>query len=205
MSVEFDHLVVVGETLDEGVEFVRDCLGIEVAGGGQHPDMGTWNRVIRLGPREYLEVIAIDPEAPRPARARWFGLDWFTGPPRLATWVVRSDDLAVELAQVGPVAGRGLPLQRGDFSWVFALHDTGALPFEGAHPSLIVWTGPHPADRMADAGLSLRSLSISHPDPTLGAAVVDGLGVRDARIVVQTGPLSVSATIETPHGMRRLG
>ena len=40
---------------------------------------GTHNRVMAISsegiPDCYLEVIAIDPEAPEPGRPRWFGLD----------------------------------------------------------------------------------------------------------------------------------
>jgi Glyoxalase-like domain len=41
--------------------------------------MGTHNRVIAISsesfPDCYVEVIAIDPDAPAPGRRRWFGLD----------------------------------------------------------------------------------------------------------------------------------
>jgi hypothetical protein len=37
--------------------------------------MGTHNRLLKLGEGFYLELIAIDPQAPPPGRPRWFGLD----------------------------------------------------------------------------------------------------------------------------------
>jgi hypothetical protein len=37
--------------------------------------MGTHNRLLKLGAGRFLEVIAIDPEAPAPGRRRWFDLD----------------------------------------------------------------------------------------------------------------------------------
>ncbi|WP_393939598.1 VOC family protein [Piscinibacter sakaiensis] len=62
------------------------CEGCAPEGGGAHPHMGTHNRLLRLGDHCYLEVIAIDPAAPPPARARWFGLDRLApdAAPRLA-------------------------------------------------------------------------------------------------------------------------
>ena len=64
--------------------------------GGKHAHMGTHNRLLSLGDL-YLEVIAPDPEAPRPAWPRWFDLDNFDGPPRLTNWICRSDDLDDDL------------------------------------------------------------------------------------------------------------
>ena len=53
-------------------------FGVTPGPGGRHGAMGTHNRLLRLRgpradswPRAYLEIIAIDPEAPAPARRRW--------------------------------------------------------------------------------------------------------------------------------------
>ncbi len=72
---KLDHLAIVAPTLEEGVAYVEKTLGVPMAAGGKHPEMGTHNRLLRLGDDIYLEVIAVDPEAPRPERPRWFGLD----------------------------------------------------------------------------------------------------------------------------------
>ena len=70
-----DHLVVAARTLDEGSAWLFERLGVRPVEGGKHAFMGTHNRLLKIGPREYLEVIAIDPNAPPPARPRWFALD----------------------------------------------------------------------------------------------------------------------------------
>uniref|UniRef100_UPI0039B8CB19 VOC family protein n=1 Tax=Albidovulum sp. TaxID=1872424 RepID=UPI0039B8CB19 len=88
MKAAFDHLAVSAASLDYGARVVEAALGIGLESGGKHPFMGTHNRLLSLGPGEYLEVIAIDPEAPGPERPRWFRLDTFTGPPRLTNWVL---------------------------------------------------------------------------------------------------------------------
>ena len=67
----FDHLAVTAETLEEGVAWVEAALGVTMSGGGKHPYMATHNRLLGLGDL-YLEVIAADPEAPRPDWPRWF-------------------------------------------------------------------------------------------------------------------------------------
>lgn len=79
-----DHITVSARSLAEGVAAVELALGVRAPVGGTHPSMGTHNHLLRLGPSLFLEIIAINPEAPAPARPRWFGLDgasWFDAPP----------------------------------------------------------------------------------------------------------------------------
>ena len=65
-----DHLVVAAADLEEGTRWVEERLGVGLEAGGRHTLFGTHNRVLSLGPDCYLEVIAVDPEAPPPpARA----------------------------------------------------------------------------------------------------------------------------------------
>src|SRR5690606_18671603 len=94
-----DHLVVTAPDLDTGAAWVKSLLGVEPVPGGGHAAMGTHNRLLKLGPSSYLEVIAVNPAAPAPTRPRWFALDELEPgePPRLATWVVRTTD--IEAAQ----------------------------------------------------------------------------------------------------------
>ncbi len=201
--LRLDHLAVVATRLEDGVAMIERLFGVPMAGGGKHPLMGTHNRLLGLGDL-YLEVIAIDPDAPSPNRPRWFAMDRFTGPPRLANWVARTDDLAAELA-LGP-AGIGTPLalHRGDYRWKMAVPDDGQLPFDGTFPALIEWQGTaHPARVLPDAGLRLTALSITHPQATaLRAALAHRL--PDIRVTVAEGPVAITATIDTPTGPRLL-
>ncbi len=200
----FDHIAVSAETLAEGVAWVEDRLGVPLAGGGQHPHMATHNRLLGLGDL-YLEVIAADPDAPRPAWPRWFDLDRFSGPPRLTNWVARCDDLDAEVALSPPGIGVPVALARGDFRWRMAVPGDGILPFDGAFPALIQWKGSaHPAPRLPDAGVRLIRLTLIHPQAD---ALRDGLAGRldDPRVVVEQGPeKAMQAEFATPHGTRRL-
>ena len=88
MPLEIDHLVVAAETLPEGEAMLTDLFRAPPMPGGKHALMGTHNRLWRLTAREYVELIAIDPDAEAPPHPRWFGLDDFQGPPRLVAWVL---------------------------------------------------------------------------------------------------------------------
>ena len=109
MKTTLDHLAIVAPDLDTGCAFVTRALGVDLQPGGAHPRMGTHNRLLRLGPDIYLEVIAIDPSAQRPDRPRWFGMDDldFDAPPRLATWVARTDDNLINRLGEASLAGTG--------------------------------------------------------------------------------------------------
>jgi len=204
MQLVLDHLAVCAVTLAEGVAAMEARLGVTLAAGGEHPLMGTQNRLLGLGPGLYLEVIAVDPAAPRPAWPRWFDLDRFTGPPRLANWICRTDDLDAALAAAPPGIGAPVALSRGDYRWRFAIPPTGVLPFDDAHPGLIEWGGDlHPAKGLPDSRCRLRRLVVTHPE---AAALHRHLGaLADPRVVVQAGPeKALMAEIETPFGLRLL-
>jgi hypothetical protein len=208
MMLEFDHLAVLTTRLDHGIAYVENALGVRLTPGGQHPHFGTHNAVLSLGPSEYLEVIAIDPDVPAPSYPRWFDLDQFQQAAQgqdvslLGRWILRSDDLTSELTRLGPAVGSPIALSRGDLAWRMAVPETGALPYDNLHPALIGWDGPHPAERLPDIGCRLASLSVSHPD---AHALCEQVNVSDHRIsFVPAHDIGLIAEIETPQGRRQL-
>lgn len=203
MMLALDHLAVSAESLEAGADWVEMALGVPLAGGGKHPHMGTHNRLLSLGDL-YLEVIAIDPAAPRPAGPRWFDLDSFRGPPRLTNWICRTPDLDAALAAAPPGTGTATDLTRGDYRWRFAVPATGKLPFDDCHPALIQWQGElHPARALRDHGIRLTGLQITHPQaPALQAALK---GLTDPRVTFRLGPChALRASFDTPDGPRVL-
>ena len=140
-ATRLDHLVVVAPTLDAGAAWVRSALGADTRPGGRHDRMGTHNLLLRLGPDNYLEVIAVDPAAPPPGRPRWFGLDDLAPDtaPRLAAWVARADDLDAAVAASPEPLGPVEPMTRGDLSWRLTIPPDGSVPLGGARPLLIRW------------------------------------------------------------------
>jgi hypothetical protein len=210
---ELDHLVVASSRLEEGVTWVEQQLGVRPQPGGKHVAMGTHNALLKLGPRTYLEVIAIDAEATAPARPRWFSLDEpsmqarLAAGPALITWALRCDSLPAACARV-PDLGEILPMSRGDFHWKIAVPESGSLPWSGVLPAAIQWEpgidgAMHPCDRLPESGCELLELRLAHPAAVLGTAGVVAM-FRELRIVgpvdLKSGPVRIEARIRTPTG-----
>ena len=200
-----DHLVVAASSLDAGARYVRDVLGVEPEAGGAHARMGTHNRLLKLGAALYLEVIAIDPAAPPPAHARWFGLDTRAphAPPRLVTWVVRTNDIESAAARCGVELGNIETMTRGSLSWRITIPREGSLPFDGVMPALIQWNvDEHPATRMADRGCALAALEGRHAEAVRIRAALQALGLSNVGVAAPApgAPASLAATIDTDKG-----
>ena len=205
LSLELDHLAVACRTITEGVASVEGALGVGMSPGGKHAAMGTHNALLSLGPDAYLEVISVDPAASRPDRKRWFNLDNHAGPPQLANWVCRTDDLAVALDAAPEGSGTPMALARGDLAWRMAVDETGTLPFDGAMPALIQWdTDAHPCKTLPDVGLRLHSLDVFHPEASGLLEAFPALKALGS-VTVRHGPeRRLVALISTPDGMRVL-
>jgi Glyoxalase-like domain len=89
---QIDHLIFTAPDLEDGVREVETLGGVRAAGGGQHLGQGTHNKLLALGPRTYLEIIAPDPAQPEPSRPRPYGVD---GVPRsgLVGWAIACEDI----------------------------------------------------------------------------------------------------------------
>lgn len=205
MPLMLDHLALCSPSLEAGAAHLENVLGVPLSEGGKHAHMGTHNRLLGVGSDLYLEVIAIDPQAPTPAHPRWFDLDSFKGAPRLTNWVARSDDLAQAVARAP--AGIGVPtaLERGDLRWEMAVPADGKLPFDGAYPALIHWSGRrHPAGALPESGVRLHTLRVFHPDAEALRAAL-GAQLDDPRVdILQGARPALEAQFDTPAGRRIL-
>jgi hypothetical protein len=207
-SVALDHLVVAAPSLEAGVAWCENTLGVTPGPGGQHPLFGTHNRLLKVSsgafPDAYLEIIAIDPDAPAPARPRWFGLDVLdlSAGPRLLNVVARSTMLDMHrwgLITVGLKPGDPVAASRetpqGTLSWQILVREDGQLNCGGALPTLIQWQGSHPTTRMPDSVITLQALAL-HGVPPRAA---DVMRLRGVQIDTQPGPALV-AKLATPLG-----
>ncbi|MEM6457543.1 MAG: VOC family protein, partial [Acidobacteriota bacterium] len=106
-----DHLVYAAPDVEAAAHDLAARLGVEPGPGGVHQGFSTRNRLLRIAPDAYLEIVGPDPDQPAPDGPRWFGIDDLTEP-RLVTWAVAVPDPAAR-AHRQRVAGRG-PGPRGD-------------------------------------------------------------------------------------------
>jgi len=204
MRSEIDHLVIACADLDQGSAWARETLGAELQPGGKHATMGTHNRLLKLGPRIYLELIAIDPDAEAPAHPRWFDLDnaevqaRAAQVPFLLTWVAATTDIFGAVTKV-PALGEVTPFTRNAYAWKFALPQDGRLNFGGVLPAVIQWDSEHPAEQLEDAGCTLLSLELSHPAATSVVPLFRALKLMGP-IDLKPGPRSLRARLHAPLG-----
>ena len=209
MSVALDHLVVAAPSLAQGVQWCEAVLGVTPGPGGKHPLMGTHNRLFAIGsealPQVFFEIIAIDPDAAAPGRARWFGLDAIdlSAGPRLLHWVARCDAIdarCAALAAAGFDTGRAIAASRdtpqGRLEWRISVRDDGALLAGGALPTLIDWgaTTP-PSVSMPASGVTLRGFTLGG----LAHAAARALDLQGFDLATGAGP-AITATLDTPRG-----
>lgn len=218
MNATLDHLVVAASTLDEGVAWCERTLGITPGPGGQHPLMGTHNRLFSIAsenfPLAYFEIIAIDPLAPAPARRRWFDLDDTNlqarlrrNGPQLVHWVARVDDAHAAVAALraqkldrGEVIAASRPTPQGLLQWQITVRPDGQRLFDGLLPTLIQWGTVHPAARMPDSAITLLSIELQHPQAQALAGACHTIGL--AGMPVQVGSTAqLRARLQTPKGV----
>jgi len=199
-----DHLVYVVDDLEVGRDRMEQLLGVRPVMGGRHPQYGTHNALLSLGPNTYLEVIAPDPSIKAPNRGVLFGAD-HASEPRLATWALRREsiDEAFDYASslgvnLGTIeAGSRTKPDGTVISW--RLSDPYMMSLDGAVPFLISWgSTTHPASVLPSAG-DLIGLSIEHPNPQ---HVIKALNALRIDIDVKKGnKFQMIARVKTPKGV----
>jgi hypothetical protein len=209
MRSEIDHLVIACADLEQGAAWAQDQLGVAPVPGGRHTTMGTHNRLLKLGPRTYLELIAVDPEAAAPAHPRWFDLDnpdvqaRAAQAPYLLTWVAATGDIYDAVNRV-PALGEVTPFTRNAYAWKFALPDDGRLNFGGVLPAVIEWNGDHPAAALPDSGCELLALDLAHPAAASIVPLFRALKLMGP-VDLKAGPRTLTARLRTPRGEITLG
>lgn len=204
-----DHLVFACPELDEGVRLVEELLGVASTEGGRHEGLGTRNRLVRLGPRTYLEIVGPDRDQAAPVRPRWFGIDALPGP-RLVTWAAPApaplDEVVRRAAAAGVDLGAVRPAARRrpdgtELRWTFT--EPGASRLDGIVPFFIDWSGSeHPAASLP-VRCALLELAAEHPDEARCRAALSAV---DVDLVVAPGPAPrLRARIEAPNGVVELG
>lgn len=203
--LKLDHLALSAETLEAGRAHVKHALGVNLPTRGEHPQMGTHNLLLSLGPEEYFEILAINPDASPPGRPRWFNIDNFAGLPRLTNWILATENMDAALAALPSGFGTPISFQRGNFRWRMAVPDSGVLPWGGSGPALIQWDGDkHPAPGLPDQNIRLRYLRLRHPEAEEMAALLAPLLPRDTVLFEPGEDACLIAGLDTPTGEKTL-
>jgi hypothetical protein len=215
-----DHLVVLAADLASGAAWCERTLGVAPAAGGEHPLMGTHNRLMNISgpahPRAYLEIIAINSGATSTISTsdrRWFDMDSEAlqaqvalHGPQLIHWVAAVPDAAaahMRLAAQGLERGNLLVASRatpqGLLQWRITVRPDGQRLMDGCLPTLIEWGDHHPCDTLPASGVTLQALALQHPNAAVLGAACQALGL--GKIAVQSAPQArITATLTTPRG-----
>jgi Glyoxalase-like domain len=230
MKNQIDHLVVMAASLDQGVQWCEDTLGITPGPGGEHEKYGTHNRLFKIAtpqfPLAYFEIIAINPQAVIPKRAqvpRWFDMDdaslqkAVAQGPRLVHFVSSTEDvkaarhvLRTQGIERGQVVHASRKSSKGTLNWQITVREDGERLFNGCLPTLIQWGKPeatdplrlHPRNSLPRSGVTLQSLTVSHPSGAKLQAAFEAIGLAD--IAIETGPANLVASLQTPKGLVQL-
>jgi len=200
---QVDHIVYATPDLQLGIDTAEKLFGVRATAGGQHPGLGTRNALIALGPASYLEIIGPDPDQPKPAGGRRFGIDDLKEP-HLLTWVAKGMSLqkfAANAKAHGADLGAVIPgsRKRPDgvvLSWTYT--DPRVVLADRLIPYFIDWgSSPHPSATAAK-GVTLVSLRAEHPDAAHVQSMLKQLGLE---LAVTRGPKpSLIATFDSPKG-----
>lgn len=205
IQTSLDHLVIAAPTLHAGVEWIERLFCVRMNSGGKHPRMGTHNALLKIGDRQYLEVIAIDPDQPAPNRERWFGLDHIDSlaQPAFITWVARTSSI-----QAAARALRWDPscieaMSRGTLEWSITIPKFDDWKAQSHLPLLIQWGDErHPTDHLPDASVRLIGLRMEDPSPEQIRNRFRQMTFEDSlrQFEVHAGPPQLKAEFETPRG-----
>jgi hypothetical protein len=165
-----DHILLGAASLEVGIAFVEHFTGVTAIPSGVHPGRGTWNALLSLGDRHYLEIIAPDPAQSAVNNPLVSSLRSIHEP-RLVGWAAHPGNLAdfarklreAGITIEGPTPGSRKRLNGHLLKWeIVSLADTdsGLLPF------FIEWSqdSVHPSVD-APKGCALQSFAAETPEP----------------------------------------
>ena len=161
---------------------------------------------MQSGNESFLEVLANDPDAPDPGRARWFTMGdpatiaKLAERPRALCWVVNTDDLNGVIAASPVDLGEIVDFQRGDRTWRLTVPKDGHLPEGGLLPAFIEWSpGPHPSTGQQNLGVTLEAVQITSKDPNRLKAIFEALNIAHLAEISE-GPDALSFRLDSPKG-----
>lgn len=200
--MQVDHILVGAGELEAGRAEIAHLTGVWPGAGGSHPQWGSHNALLALGPASYLELVALRPEAPADGPFGFLRtlkavtpIGWALATTDARRTRERLENAGFILTPV--VAGARERPDGSRLEWAtFGFADR---PFVGSLPFLIEWAAGsiHPATD-SPSGCSLSRLRIHDPEIDVLSRLRDALGL-DVEIEPATAP-GVELVLATPRG-----
>jgi catechol 2,3-dioxygenase-like lactoylglutathione lyase family enzyme len=201
-TARIDHVLLGVPDLDVAVRDFEIDTGVRPMIGGEHPDFGTCNALVRLCDGAYFEIIGPGPEA---SAENLGGVFARLESRSLAGFALASGDLEAVAERVrqngfeaqGPIPGSRTTPDGDHLEWQMLM--IGGHEFGGFVPFLIDWGDtPHPA-ATAPPGLSVARFEVRHPNSgELRQIYRDLLGVD--LTTVQADHSMLDLVMDTPRG-----
>lgn len=183
-----DHLVWGAPDLTEACDMFERLTGVAPVFGGRHTLGGTWNALVSLGERQYLEIIAPNPE--EPVSDSWRDALEAMPVPAMFKLCISPDqglDKLAVAARAAGISGQG-PYEDGRVApdgtrlrWRLFMPNASELPF------FIDWLDtPHPSSAIPHSGCGLVDCWIEHP-------------AADREFIAQTTALSAGIAVIDGH------
>jgi len=204
MIENIDHIVYAVANLEHGIERFTKATGLEVYPGGEHPDWGTHNALVRIGEQTYLEFLAKNKSAEPMHSQTWMGLD-ILEEDKITRWALATNDVEREarflkkydekLSTIG--IGSRASKDGSTLNWLM----TNVLPSPEVEvaPFLLDWkNSKHPTVGLP-LDCSIKSFIIEHPESELLKKLLEKL---DCPIeVYSANESSLKLVLDTPKGL----
>jgi hypothetical protein len=180
-EIALDHLLLGVNDLNHGIAWLQERTGLRAATGGIHPGLGTCNALLSLGHRQYIEIVAIDPQQTSYGPTAALIQDLTV--PRLINWAAATSDIlgirggatSTDYSVGGPVDGSRVRPDGRTLKWrtVTLTHSFG-----GVIPFFIAWAEGtvHPSIDSPSGG-GLVTFELEHPQAVRVREVLRELGI----------------------------
>jgi hypothetical protein len=207
--MRFDHVVYGVPDLKHAIQSFQEKAGIAPVIAGKHPLLGTHNAVLSLGNLQYLEFIALDPEAPKMERKlpSWCAALIHLSRPKIMTWVVQTDTIEKTVNELNALGNfhidppQTITREKPDgtkISFNIAFKKEPPPPDDGLIPFLINWgQSPHPSTSV-ECKCQLKEWYGCHPDADRISSILKKVGIEF--LIKKADTPSMHLALKTPKG-----
>ena len=203
MYENIDHIVYAVANLERSIEIFTKATGLKVYPGGEHPDWGTHNAIVRIGEQTYLEFIAKKKSSQPVHKQTWMGLDLIESD-KITRWALASKDVELDakylkkynedLATI--VIGSRAIDEHKMLNWLM----TTVLPSPWVEPApfLIDWKKSEHPTAAIPQNCSIKSFTIEHAESEVLKKLLEKLQCPIE--VYTTHSTQLKLVLDTPKG-----